>query len=137
MTQIAVLVLAGVGLVVCGYFALVTANAINPQSPHLPAPCRIDERSCANLLRTEDAKIFGVPNVMVGILYYGGLAVIATHSDAFADLIGFLAVAGAFTVAVSIYLTIRLLVVHRTQCTLCFALHLINLLLFVIFLVVL
>ena len=134
MIQIAVFGLSGSGLVLSAYFALVAVGAINSENAQIPRLCRMDGQSCKVLLRTADANVFGVPNVLVGLLYYSGLIVLAFGPDALDDLMGFLVVVGAFTVVLGFYLTIRLLVVHRVRCKICLAAHFINLLLFVTFL---
>jgi uncharacterized membrane protein len=135
MIQIAVIVLASLGFFLSALFALVGMGIVGAQDPRLPAVCRMDERSCASILRSADARVFGIPNVALGLAYYGGLIMLAVAGDPLMDLMGFLVVVGGFTVVLGIYLTVRLLRVHHVQCGVCFTSHFINLFLCVTFLV--
>ena len=135
MIQTAIITLAGMGAATSVYFAALGAGLVDPQSRRLPRICRMEARDCSSLLRSEDAKVFGVPNAVVGLLYYVAVLTVATHRDALHDLIGFLVLPGLLAVVVGVYLTARLLIVHRVWCPLCLATHSIDLLLLVTFLV--
>ena len=68
--------LAGVGLALSSYFTLAYYGWIEAHA--LPAAfCRREERSCVTVLQTPYARVFGVPNSLLGLLLYllvGGLA---------------------------------------------------------------
>ena len=134
MIEGAVLVLAVFGMILSGFLMLVATGAVSGQSVKLPKVCRISEHSCSAVLKSPDARLFGLPNVLVGLGYYGALIVLAVEGNALMDLMGFLVLLGAFTVVTGIYLTLRLVLVHRVQCAVCLSTHIINLLLFGIFL---
>lgn len=135
MIQTTVITLAGIGAVISAYFAAVEFGLVDVQSRRVPRFCRMQEEGCTRLLRSTDARLFGVPNALVGLLYYVALLVVGIHHDALDDLMGFLVLPGLLSVVLGIYLTSRLLIVHRVRCPLCLATHCINLLLFVIFLI--
>lgn len=134
MIQAAVITLAGFGLVISAYVAAIRAGIVNPQDRRVPRLCRVQEQDCNALFRSADARVFGIPNVVVGLVYYSGLLTVALHGDALDDLMGFLVLSGLLSVALGVYLTIRLMIVQRVRCVLCLATHVINLLLFAIFL---
>jgi len=134
MIQAAVITLAGFGLAISATFAAIGAGMVNSQDRRLPKLCRMDGKDCLGLLRSADGKVFGLPNAVAGLLYYGVLLAVALDGDALNDLVGFLVLPGLLTVVLGIYLTARLLVVHRARCTLCHATHAVNLLLFALFL---
>lgn len=135
MIQTSVIICAALGVAISAYVATIGSGLLNPQDRRLPGFCRLDGQQCDTLLRTADARIFGVPNSLVGLLYYGVVLAVAFHQDALNDLVGFLVLPGLLSVVLGAYLTVRLLIVHRVRCALCFATHGVNLLLFVIFLV--
>ena len=112
MVDIAIAALSAVGVVLSGFLAF-TGGA------YLGA----------------DARLFGLPNTVCGLLFYGVLFVLALNHEVLADVMGFLVLVGAFAVMVSIYLTFRLLVSLRARCSLCLAAHVVNLFLLVVFLV--
>jgi len=135
MIQAAVITLAGFGLAISAYFAAIGAGLVNPQDRRLPKLCRVEGQDCNELLRSADAKIFGFPNAVVGLLYYGVLLAAALHGDALSDLVGFLVLPGLLSIVLGIYLTARLVIVHRARCVLCLATHAVNLFLFALFLI--
>ena len=134
VAQIAVLALSLLGLVLSALVTLVGAGIVRGEDPRLPRWCRFDEHGCAGVFRSPDAKLFWIPNAVLGLCYYGALIAITLVRDLLSDLAGFLVVLGAFTVVVGIYLTARLVLVHRVRCDVCLASHCVNLLLFVTFL---
>jgi uncharacterized membrane protein len=135
MIQIAIIGLSGLGFILAVYFAILAQGLIQPDDRRVPKVCRLEERSCARLLQSPDARILGVPNVLLGMLYYGGLILLAFQRDVLIDVMAFLVLVGLWTVALGIYLMIRLLAVHRVRCEICLATHLINFLLLITFVV--
>ena len=88
-------------------------------------------QGCGSVIHTPGARIFGVPNSVLGVLYY--LVIL------WPALVGFpraywswLIPAAWFTVAVGVYLGYRLLRVERLSCRLCWTVHAINLLLAIV-----
>lgn len=125
-------VLAFVGFLDALYFVLVDRGLMKPDDRLVPPVCRMDEATCARIIETRYARVFGVPNAVFGLAWYllvGGAASYALVEDAFPFCLGFLVVA-AGTVALSVYLAWALLAKLKTVCVLCFAGHAVNLLIF-------
>ena len=110
--------------------------------------CAREGSSCLAVVRTAYGRVFGVPNSLLGILYYvlliawaaggQGMALelpLGTHSFliAFKDL---LIAASAVTVALGFYLVFALRRILHTDCPLCYAAHAINLALLALLIVV-
>jgi uncharacterized membrane protein len=62
--------LAAVGLYIAVYFTLVYYGVLEPGTTLMPRVCRLDERTCQTVLSTRFARVFGVPNSRLGVLYY-------------------------------------------------------------------
>lgn len=127
----AVVTLAVVGLAISTYFTAVAYRWIAPDAAWLPPVCRIGEKTCATVVDTPRARVFGIPNSVLGQLWYVALIVATPLGMTFAPpwWWGFLA-ASAGTVALGVFLTYSLLYITRVPCTLCFASHALNFVLF-------
>ena len=102
--------------------------------------CAREDSSCVTVVRTPCGSIFGVPNSLLGILYYGLLllwgvagqsARLTIHINTTSFIITFtdlLIAAGAVTVALGFYLIFALRRILYTDCPFCYAAHAINLL---------
>lgn len=117
-----------VGLLIAIYFTLVTYRVVPPDTPWVPALCRMEEDSCFTVLDSEHARVFGVPNCVLGLGWYGaatvgGLVGAWTGTVPFLEL---LTLVGVVTVAVSVYLAYALLAILETHCRLCYTSHLLN-----------
>jgi uncharacterized membrane protein len=103
--------------------------------------CAREGSSCVTVVQTPYGSVFGVPNSLLGILYYGLLLLWAVAGQTarltvqinttsyvitFTDL---LIAAGAVTVALGFYLIFALRRILHTDCPFCYAAHAINLLL--------
>lgn len=128
--------LALVGLIISSYFTAVAYRWVAPDAPWVPPVCRLDEGTCATVVDTPRARVFGVPNSVLGQLWYVALAggVLTGAVDRPALEPWFLAGSLA-TVLLGLYLTWSLLFVTRVNCRLCFASHALNGLVFVLLLV--
>jgi uncharacterized membrane protein len=106
--------------------------------------CAREGSSCATVVQTPYGRIFGVPNSLLGIIYYVLLAFWAVAGQSarlvvqvnmtsyiltFTDL---LIAAGAVTVLLGFYLIFALRRILHTDCPFCYAAHAINLLLLVL-----
>ena len=120
--------LAGAGLVIAASF---TAAFYRPDSTLArlapPELCGLDpdKPGCGTVILTPGARVFGLPNALLGVTYY--LVVLGV------TLLGFpgpvwpwLLVAAWFTVAFGAYLGYRLLRVERMSCPLCWTAHALN-----------
>lgn len=87
----------------------------------------MDDQTCASVIFTPNARVFGVPNSLLGQAYYLVL-LIATASGLFdhAYVWGALLLASAGSVCLAVYLSYSLLFLLRLPCPLCFTSHGIN-----------
>ena len=124
---LAIGLLAAVGLVIASYFTAVAYRWTTPDARWIPSFCRLQERTCAAVVFTPSARVFGPPNSLLGQVYYAALLAGA--------LAGWLADpcfrplylgASLATVGLGAYLGYALLFVLRVPCPLCFASHGIN-----------
>jgi uncharacterized membrane protein len=128
MIPFAILGLSLAGLWISVYFTGVYYGWFTPEVFWVPRICRLDEKSCLNVLQTPRAKLFGIPNSAFGILTY---AYVILDVLFFPPGPGFLLLGAA--VIRSAYLAYSLLFVTKIPCPLCFASHGINLVLFLIY----
>lgn len=122
------LALAAVGFLDALYFVLVTYRVIPPDPRWLPNVCRMDEATCARVVDTPYARVFGLPNAVYGLAWYAivGAAAAGALASGALPFCAPLVVASAATVAFSAYLAWSLLVKLRTPCPLCFLGHGVN-----------
>ena len=135
MVSFALILLAAVGLTISSYFTAVAYGWIDPTEKWIPSFCRMGEQTCSRVIFSPRARVFGLPNSLLGQLFY--LAILAAT---FADLIFlkpffllFLS-ASFLTVLLGIYLSYSLLYLTRIRCVLCFTSHAINGIIFLILL---
>jgi uncharacterized membrane protein len=129
--------LATVGLYIAAYFTLVYYGIVRASTKLMPNVCQLEERTCQTVLGTKYARIFGVPNSLLGVLYYlivillllvgGNGGPIATATIAVAW----------FTVALGLFLAYSLFFIIKIPCPLCLTGHTINLLLAVLLTIIL
>ena len=130
LPALALVVLSLVGAWNALYFSAVTHEWTTSAARFVPAFCRPDEGTCMRIVRTPYARVFGVPNSDVGLVYYA--LVIAWTVGSYAAgqpvLPWAFRLATLATVVVGAYLTWALRYRLRTACPLCLAGHAINLL---------
>ena len=120
-----------IGFVISSYFTGVAYHWVRPDTRWIPAICRMGEQTCATIVFTPRARVFGLPNSVLGQLFYAALATVALtgardQSLPYYTLLG----ASGVTVLLGAYLTYSLLFITRVNCVLCFTSHAINLVLF-------
>jgi len=139
-----VIALSILGLADALYFTVAYYGRVR-QSRWVPqVVCAREGSSCVTVVRTPYGSVFGVPNSLLGILYYGLLLLWAVAGQSasltvrinmtsfvitFTDL---LIAAGSMTVVMGFYLVFALRRLLRIDCPLCYAAHAINLLLLVL-----
>ena len=127
------LVLCLAGAVISSYFTGVAYHWVRPDARWIPPVCRMGEATCASIVFTPRARVFGVPNSLLGQIYYVALAAAAGGGLLAAPLpYRLLVVASGVTVLLGVYLSYSLLFVTRVPCVLCFTSHAINGVLFVL-----
>jgi len=120
------------GFLISLYFVLVYHALLEPDSRLIPSFCRMEKGSCLSIIRTRDARILGIPNFHLGILYYLVLNVLSFFPDVVNQNPGVVRIVSGGTVVVGVYLTYSLLFRIKKHCVLCYASHSINLLLFIL-----
>ena len=105
--------------------------------------CAREDSSCVTVVRTPYARVFGVPNSLLGIVYYALLMVwimfvprhmsISGHVLRPFETLGLLLLGASLcTVVLGFYLIYALRRILHTHCPLCYAAHAINIVLFVL-----
>src|SRR5712692_2608315 len=120
-------VLAAIGLYIAGYFTLVYYGLLAANTKLMPSVCRLEERSCKTVLGTRYARVFGVPNSLLGVLYYLIVITVVLGGFTAAPLSVALIAVAWFTVALGLVLAYALFFIIRIPCPLCLAGHTINL----------
>jgi uncharacterized membrane protein len=123
------------GLLISGYFAAVYHKLIPDVDRFVPQFCRLEPGACATVLETRQAKVFGVPNFDLGILFYTGLVVSVLLPDVWKELRTMLFFGSIVAVAMGFYLSYSLLFQLKVHCRLCYTSHAINFLIFFLILV--
>lgn len=133
MLAILIALLSALGLLIATYFTALAYRWVQPDAVWVPHFCQLGEESCAAIVFTPRARLLGVPNSLLGQLYYLSLLLAAGGGMlGQTGLLQALLAASALTVAMGAYLTYSLLFVTRVNCRLCFASHAINLALLVL-----
>ena len=124
------LILAGLsvlGLAISSYFTAVAFRWVQPDEGWIPTFCRMDDRTCASIVFTPQARVFGPPNSLLGQIYYLSLLVgIGLGLLDQPRILGIYVLASLVTVGLAVYLSYQLLHVTRVPCPLCFTSHGIN-----------
>ena len=131
MKQNLLAVFAAIGLFISLYFLLLSFKTIVIHSSHLPSFCRLDQKTCERILSHPDARLLGVPNFVLGAVYYTlvlmlGVGFIHPLFEMFLRAVSW------GTVGVAVYLTYSLSFKIRTTCLLCLASHIVSLFLSII-----
>jgi uncharacterized membrane protein len=123
----AVLLLCLLGLYISVYFTLLAYGRIWSGSRLVPAVFRMGGGACSAVLHHPDARLFGLPNSLVGIFYYAAIA-LATVAFGLRQMPAVLVGASWAVVGAGVFLVYSLYARVRVPCRLCLASHLINLL---------
>lgn len=121
------------GLGISTYFTAVAYRWVRPDARWIPAFCRMAEKTCASIVFTPRARVFGLPNSVLGQAFY--LALLVGTPLGLLDgpqLFRFYLGASLLTVALAVYLSYSLLFITRVPCVLCFTSHGINTVLFLL-----
>lgn len=131
---ILLIALSVVGLLISSYFTAVAYRWVPPDARWIPSFCRMDEKTCASIVFTPEARVFFVPNSALGLLFYLAIMAGAIFGWIYGPepLSAAYVVASALTVSLGVYLSYALLFVNRVACPLCFTSHGINLVIFLV-----
>ena len=120
------------GFAIATYFTAIAYRWVNPEASYLPGFCRMGETTCASVVFTPRARLFGLPNSVLGQVYYAALITGVATGLLWTKLYWPTVAASALTVVTGIFLTWSLLFRTRIPCRLCFTTHAINAVLFVL-----
>lgn len=118
------------GMSISVYFTLVYYRLLPPDDRHIPRFCRMKETTCRRILETREAKALGIPNSVIGLLYYISIILLPMPQYEI-----FFLVSSLFAVGLGMYLTHVLLVRMKLHCALCYTAHFINLVIANLFIV--
>ncbi len=128
LIRVLLVILAALGLAISTYFTGVSYRWIPPDVRWIPRVCRLGEDTCRKVVDTPRARVFGVPNSLLGMLYYLALMVLAAIGTGSLPAwipAAYRAVAWG-TVVLGLFLTYSLLFITRVPCVLCFTSHVLN-----------
>jgi uncharacterized membrane protein len=129
--------LAAIGLYIAVYFTLVYYGRIQANTKLMPRVCRLEERTCQTVLGTKYARVFGLPNSLLGGFYYVTVIVFLAAGWASGWVAIVLIMVAWFTVTLGCFLIYSLFFIIKIPCPLCLAGHTINLALAVLMTIVL
>ena len=129
MTALLLTALSTAGLLVATYFTAVAYRWVRPDVRWVPAFCRMDEQTCATIVFTPQAHLFGLPNSVFGQAFYIAVLLGAQFGWVLSPgpLRGAYLGVSLLTVCIGVYLSYVLLFTLRVPCPLCFTSHGINL----------
>ena len=128
MKYILLTTLASMGLLISLYFPFLNSRGTAAAFRYLPSFCRIDGQTCERILSHPDARLFGVPNYVLGLLYYV-LVLVLSFGHAHPLFVTAMRIASWITVALAAYLIYSLYYRVKVTCQMCLASHAVNLLL--------
>jgi len=121
--------LAALGGLLSLYFTAVTYGWMEPDSRMVPRLCRMDEGTCRRVVHAPEARVFGLPNSLLGLGYYAAVLTWLVSRPWPPFWASALAAGALWTVFAGAWLSWALLVRLRTPCPLCFVAHGVNLVL--------
>jgi uncharacterized membrane protein len=124
------LLLTLVGFFISFYFTLVYYQQIPANYYLVPRACRMKESACHSVLSTGDARVLGIPNSTLGVLYYGIVFFITVFGgwERSGVVHGLFLWISILVVLFSLYLSYSLLYRIKIVCPLCFVSHGMNVL---------
>lgn len=137
-TSYIAIALAAVGLYIAAYFTLVYYGVLEASTTLMPRVCRLEKRTCQTVLSTRFARVFGVPNSLLGVAYYVVVIVLVSTGwiraagGVFIGDVGIeigvaVLIVAWFTVLLATFLAFSLFFIIKIPCPLCLAAHTINL----------
>ncbi len=133
MISILLCLLAALSLLISTYFTAISYHWVKPDATWIPSFCQMGERTCASIVFTPRARVFGIPNSVLGQVFYTAIIAAVLGGFLFTKPLVYFYLLGSFlTVLLGVYLTYSLLFLTRVPCKLCFTSHGINLVIFVL-----
>jgi uncharacterized membrane protein len=124
---------AALSFLISSYFTAVAYRWITPDANWIPSFCRMGEQTCASIVFTPRARVFGLPNSLLGQVFYLALLTAVVGDFLFTKPFVYVyLLASLVTVLLGMYLSYSLLFMTRVPCKLCFTSHGINLVIFIL-----
>jgi uncharacterized membrane protein len=144
MVEFSIVVLALAGLVNALYFTFAYFGRVKKSRWVPETLCAREGSSCVTVVQTPYARVFGVPNSLLGMLYYVALIIWVALRDLIATTVpaaalplrGLLIASSGLTVALGFYLIFALRRRLHVDCPLCYTAHAINAALLVLLIVI-
>jgi uncharacterized membrane protein len=138
--QLFIVALSFAGLLISLYFTFAYYGRIKKASWVPEILCAREGSSCVTVLQTPYARVFGVPNSLLGIVYYLLIIAVAAHGletplhgvHYVVPPIHIVFLPSLATVLLGFYLVYALWQKLAIHCALCYATHALNLVLFVL-----
>jgi uncharacterized membrane protein len=127
MTHALLALLSLTGLYISAYFTLVYYRVIPPDSRWVPPFCRMEDQTCQLVVQHRDARVFGLPNSVLGVVFYA-MILVNVLTGGIPTLTSLLMYGSWLTVALAVYLVHSLYFKVKVVCILCLISHGINLL---------
>ncbi|MFN0157490.1 MAG: vitamin K epoxide reductase family protein [Bacteroidota bacterium] len=127
MPQILLMLVALIGLYISTYFTLVYYRKIRPDTTFIPGFCRMEDNTCQLVIHHKAARVFYLPNFVLGMIYYAAVILFA-FGVSFPFFGTMLLYASWLTVLLAIYLIYSLVYVVKIICPLCLVSHTMNIL---------
>ena len=118
------------GLGISSYFSLVYYRVVEADSKWIPLFCRMERTACLRILDATEARVLGIPNSILGMIYYGAILFVPIRGFEMPFLI-----ASLLSVGLGLYLVLALVYRLKTHCPLCYTAHGINLVIANLFIV--
>ncbi len=126
MGSLLIVAASAAGFLIAGYLTLTFYHVVPASARFVPAFCRIREDVCLRVLEHPDARLLGVPNSLVGIVYY--MVTILYAAGVLPAQAGrAVMVASWLSVVAAVYLGASLMLKIRIGCPLCMTAHALNL----------
>ncbi len=124
---------AALSFLISSYFTAVAYRWITPDANWIPSFCRMGEQTCASIVFTPRARVFGLPNSLLGQVFYLALLTAVVGDFLFTKPFVYVyLLASLVTVLLGMYLSYSLLFMTRVPCKLCFTSHGINLVILIL-----
>jgi uncharacterized membrane protein len=130
--RVLIAVFALAGLVDAFYFAFAYYGRIKKSRWVPEILCAREGSNCVTVVQTPYARVFGVPNSVLGMVYYGLLILWAAVAPRASAVAWTLIAASAATVMLGFYLIYSLRRKLYIDCPLCYTAHAINAVLFIL-----
>jgi uncharacterized membrane protein len=123
---------SSLGFFISLYFTLVYYQLMPADARFIPKFCRLDQSTCESILATPEARVFGIPNFSLGLVFYLALIVAIALPEVLEKAYLLFVAASGLAVAMSLFLSYTLLLRLKARCALCFASHILNLIIFLL-----